>query len=118
MPITPQPMRRMRVYAPEGYIGVDFAKRHLVLVQPSDQLRRHGLDPRLLTPAGMPRLKEELFERHLQACELACNQGDQLTCELRHFVQCVQTGTQPRVSGTDGPPIRASSAASSTCCST
>lgn len=100
--ITPRPMRRMRVYAPEGYIGVDFAKRHLVLVQPSDQLRRHGLDPRLLTPAGMPRLREELFDRHLQTCELDCDNGDQLTRELRDFVRCAQTGSQPRVGGADG----------------
>jgi predicted dehydrogenase len=100
--ITPRPMRRMRIYAPEGYVGIDFAKRHLVFVQPSEQLRRHGLDPRLLTPAGMSRLREELFDRHLQSCELACDQGDQLTRELREFVSCVQTGRQPRVNGEDG----------------
>jgi predicted dehydrogenase len=100
--ITPRPIRRMRIYAPEGYVGVDFAKRHLVLVQPSENLRCHGLDPRLLTPAGMTRLREELFDRHLQSCEVACESGDQLTRELRHFIYCVQTGTMPRVSGEDG----------------
>jgi predicted dehydrogenase len=100
--ITPRPIRRLRIYAPEGYVGVDFAKRHLVLVQPSEQLRRQGLDPGLLTPTGLSRLREELFERHLQLCELDCNNGDQLTRELREFVSCVQTGQQPRVSGEDG----------------
>jgi predicted dehydrogenase len=100
--ITPRPIRRMRVYAPEGYVGIDFAKRHLVLVQPSEHLRRHGLDPRLLTTAGLSRLREELFDRHLQTCELDCDSGDQLTRELRDFVSCVQTGRQPRVAGEDG----------------
>jgi predicted dehydrogenase len=100
--ITPRPMRRMRIYAPEGYVGVDFAKRHLVLVQPSENLRSHGLDPRLLTPAGMTRLREELFDRHLQSCEVTCESGDQLTRELRHFIHCVQTGAEPRVGGEDG----------------
>ena len=33
------PVRRMRVWAPEGYAGVDFARRHLTLVQPSEQFR-------------------------------------------------------------------------------
>ena len=28
--------------------------------------------------------------------------GDQLTAELKHFVDCVRTGTRPRVSGEDG----------------
>jgi predicted dehydrogenase len=95
--------RHMQVWAPEGYASVDFAQRHLTFVQPSDHLRRHGLDPRKLDPASRAMLKDELFGRHLQVCEQNCNRGgDQLTCELQHFVRCVQRGTRPRVSGEDG----------------
>ena len=28
--------------------------------------------------------------------------GDQLTAELKHFLDCVRTGNQPRVTGRDG----------------
>jgi predicted dehydrogenase len=96
------PVRRMRVWSPEGYAGLDFAKRCLTLVQPSEQLRRHGLDPRPQEPATLAFLKEELFGRHLQVLKLDRNQGDQLTRELQHFVHCVRTGSRPLVNGEDG----------------
>lgn len=93
------PRRQMRVWAPEGYASLDFAKRALTLIQPSETLRRHGLDPRSLDPGTLGRLKDDLFGRHLQVLELDRNEGDQLTRELQHFVQCVRTGARPRVSG-------------------
>jgi predicted dehydrogenase len=96
------PSRCMQVWAPEGFVRVDFSKRRLTMMQPSDEVRQSGLDPRRLDPAALARLKDELFGRHLQLLELDRNHGDQLTRELQHFVQCVQTGTQPRVSGKDG----------------
>ncbi|MBY0527688.1 MAG: Gfo/Idh/MocA family oxidoreductase [Gemmataceae bacterium] len=99
--VSPRPMRRMRIWAPEGYISVDFARRHLTLVQPTQRFRHQGLDPRLLAPTGRGRIKEELFDHYLQTCEMDCNSGDQLTRELEHFVQCVRTNTAPRVSGED-----------------
>ena len=96
--------RTMQVWGPQGIAHVDFSSRKLTLMQPSEDVRRHGLDPRRLDPASLARLKEEIFGRHLEMLELDCNQGegDQLTNELRHFVHCVQTDSAPRVSGTDG----------------
>jgi len=96
------PSRQMQVWAPEGYVRVDFSTRKLTLMQSSDEVRRQGLDPRRLDPASLARLKDELFSRHLQLMELDRNQGDQLTRELQHFVQCVRTGATPRVSAVDG----------------
>jgi predicted dehydrogenase len=71
-------------------------------MQPCEGVRRHGLDPRRLDPASLARLKEELFGKHLQLLELDCNQGDQLTRELQHFVNCVQNDTMPRVTAMHG----------------
>jgi predicted dehydrogenase len=96
------PARRMQVWAPEGYLSVDFARRHLMLVQPREELRRHGLDPRLLGDEARARLKDEFFDRCMEVLHLDCAGGDQLTRELQHFVRCVQTGAQPRCSGEDG----------------
>lgn len=97
------PRRQMQVWGPEGYAGVDFAKRELTLVQPSAQLRRHGLDPRKLSPAALATLREDLFGKHLEVLTLACNSdSDQLTRELEHFVACVRWGQRPRVSGVEG----------------
>jgi predicted dehydrogenase len=76
---------------------VDFARRHLTLMQPSARMRNQGFDAGFLT-----RLKDELFRRHVEILDLDCNYGDQLTRELEHFVNCVRTGATPRVSGLEG----------------
>jgi predicted dehydrogenase len=98
---SPTPARRMSIWAPEGYARIDFAKRQLALVQPSEALRRHGLDPRRLDAGALARLRDDLFGQHFNTLQLDCNRGDQLTRELAHFVQCARNGTTPRVSGED-----------------
>ena len=57
----------------------------------------HGLDP-----ASGPKLKDELFTRHLQTTSIDGKAKDQLTAELQDFVHCAQTGTKPQVNGDDG----------------
>ncbi|HLN32993.1 MAG TPA: Gfo/Idh/MocA family oxidoreductase [Gemmataceae bacterium] len=95
--------RQMRIWAPEGYTTLDFAKRRLSFVQPTQELRRHGLNPRKLDPAALAMLKNDLFGRYLQHADLECDTGsDSLTRELQHFIHCVQTDSCPRVSGEDG----------------
>jgi predicted dehydrogenase len=100
--ISPSPARRMHVWAPEGYARLDFQTRRLSLVQPSARLRQHGLDPARLDPARRARIKEELFGRYLETVDIDGHMQDQLTSELRHFVDCVLTGTPPRVTGAHG----------------
>lgn len=95
--------RRLRVWAPEGYAGIDFVKKQLILVQPSEKLRKRGLQTAHLDAAGKVALKDEIFGKHLESLELDCsNRGDQLTSELKHFIQCVRSGRRPRVTGEDG----------------
>jgi predicted dehydrogenase len=100
--LSPKPVRRMRVWSPEGYARLDFARRRLSLVQPSAELRHSGFDPRRLAPGQRTGLQHDLFGTHLQVLDLDCNQGDQLTRELQDFVESVQTGRSPRVTGQDG----------------
>jgi predicted dehydrogenase len=99
---SPTASRQMQIWGPEGYAEIDFATRKLTMVQPSDEVRRHGLDPARLDPASRSRIREELFTRHLELMTVDGKAQDQLTCELQEFVTCVQTGTTPRVSGYDG----------------
>lgn len=101
--ITKLPKRRLRVWAPEGYAGIDFVTRKLTLVQQSAEVREHGLRVENLDAAAKARLKDEVFGRYLQVLNLdGDRKGDQLTAELKHFLDCVRTGKQPRVSGEDG----------------
>lgn len=101
--ITRHPKRRLRVWAPEGYAGIDFVTRKLTLVQQSEELRKYGLHLDQLDAAAKARLKDEVFGRYLQVLNLdGDRKHDQLTAELRHFIDCVRTGKTPRVSGSDG----------------
>jgi predicted dehydrogenase len=101
--ISPRPKRRLRVWAPEGYAGIDFVSRKLILVQASAELRQFGLRVDRMDATTKARLKDDVFGRHLQVLNVdGDRKGDQLTAELRHFVDCVRTGRQPRVTGEDG----------------
>jgi predicted dehydrogenase len=101
--ITRHPKRRLRVWAPEGYAGIDFVTRKLTLVQQSEELRQYGIRAEELDAAAKARLKDEVFGRYLQVLNLDGDRKyDQLTAELRHFINCVRTGETPRVSGSDG----------------
>jgi predicted dehydrogenase len=101
--ISPRPKRKLRVWAPEGYAGIDFVDKRLTLVQPSDEVRRHGLSQLHLDPTRREQLKQEVFGKHMETLELDCiRDQDQLTAELRHFVTAVRTGRTPRVTGEDG----------------
>lgn len=101
--ISPKPKRKLRIWAPEGYAGIDFVDKRLTLVQPSDAVRRRGLSQSELDPARRDQLRADVFSKHMETLELDCTREmDQLTAELKHFVHCVQTGRRPRVSGDDG----------------
>jgi predicted dehydrogenase len=99
---SPTALRQMQLWGPQGYAEADFAARKLTLVQPSAEVRAHGLDPARLDPASRARIREELFTRHLELMTVDGKAQDQLTCELQELVRCVRTGATPRVSGKDG----------------
>ncbi|MBP3956231.1 Gfo/Idh/MocA family oxidoreductase [Gemmata sp. G18] len=101
--ITRHPKRRLRIWAPEGYAGIDFVTRKLTLVQQSEEVRKYGLRTSEMDAGAKARLKDEVFGRYLQVLNLdADRKFDQLTAELKHFIGCVRTGATPRVTGTDG----------------
>jgi predicted dehydrogenase len=100
--VHPGPVRRMHVWAPEGLVAADLARRHLTLTQPNRAALHAGFDSRKLDAATLESVRRELFGGYLQVCERACDAGDQLTRELEDFVRCIRTGQQPRVNGAAG----------------
>jgi predicted dehydrogenase len=101
--IAPIPKRSMRIWAAEGFAGIDFSTRKLTLVQPSENLRQNGLDMSNLAVGAREAVKAEIFGKHLEMHEQTCEAPlDQLTNELREFVDCVRTGRSPRVTGEAG----------------
>jgi predicted dehydrogenase len=81
--VHPAPWRRMQVWGPEGHACIDFARRHLTLVQPSSPVSAGEASP-------------------VRVREVEGGGEDQLTRELRDFIHSVHTGGRPRVSGEDG----------------
>ncbi len=99
---SPVAARSWQVWGPEGFAEADFAQRKVTLVQPSEQVRTHGLDPQKLDPVSRGRIREELFTRHLELQTSDGQARDQLTAELNDFVDSVRLGQKPRVTGADG----------------
>jgi predicted dehydrogenase len=100
--VSPAAVRRMQIWSQEGLVNVDFATRRSSAVVPGDALRERRIDATRLSPQQQEELKRDLFTTYLKIEELAGEPCDQLTAELRDFVQCVQEGRQPRVTGEQG----------------
>lgn len=96
-----QASRRLRIYAPEGYVSLDFQQRRAVFVQPTQAARqfRQALLQRGPDPLSIARIKDGLYGRYLQTRAVDLQAVDQLTLELSDFVRCVQTGCKPKVGG-------------------
>jgi predicted dehydrogenase len=100
--LAASPLRRMQVWGPEGFATLDFARKHLTLMQPSADLCRHRSGQRPLDAVTMETVPQDLLGRHLQLLEVAGDGCDQLTSELKEFLRCVRTGERPRASGEEG----------------
>ena len=75
--------RKMRMFRPCSYISVDFQNRVLVKHKTGDKEMFPGI-PEIVT-------EESVFES-----------GDALFEEIKHFVNCIQTGDNPLVPGEAG----------------
>jgi predicted dehydrogenase len=75
--------RKMRMFMPNRYISVDFQNRILAEYRKGDKEMFPGI-PEILS-------EESAFEN-----------GDALMEEIRHFVDCIESGQEPLVSGIAG----------------
>ncbi|MDD5274687.1 MAG: Gfo/Idh/MocA family oxidoreductase [Methylovulum sp.] len=75
--------RKMRMFRPSSYVSVDFQNRVLT---------KHRTGSKEMFP-GIPEIETE---------ESVFESGDALLEEIKHFVNCIQTGENPLVSGVAG----------------
>ncbi|MDQ7090733.1 MAG: Gfo/Idh/MocA family oxidoreductase [Methylococcales bacterium] len=75
--------RKMRMFRPCSYISVDFQNKILT---------KHRTGKKEMFP-GIPEIETE---------ESVFEGGDALLEEIKHFIDCIQTGTNPLVSGHEG----------------
>ncbi len=81
--ISKENIRRMRIFQPNAYLSVDFAKKEIMVIK-----QLPGFDEN-----GMPKEDQQNF---------AYGDKDALETELRDFVANVRTRTTPQVSGHAG----------------
>ena len=97
-----QAVRKMRLFAPEGYVTLDFASKQGTLVRPSEMLRRGEIDLDGVDLAQPAAVKERLFGKILRVDQVQGESREPLALELEDFVAAVRTGSRPRVTGHDG----------------
>lgn len=96
------PARTMQIWSADGIADIDFAQRKVSLATMSDDVRRNGLNPNRLDAASRGKIRDELFTKYLPMTTIDGQAKDQLTAELSHFIDCVRTGTTPRVTAAAG----------------
>ncbi len=99
--VHPDPCRSMDIWGPEGYAGVDFAKRTLKLWQ-QGTIFRQGFEANKLDGPAMGQFRAELFTRHLENQIITCEPCDQLTRELEDFRDGLMGKKTVRVTGEHG----------------
>ena len=97
-----KPMRKMRVFSPEGYVSLDFQASQGLLVrkQPGWDLKALDVDSIDRTKVGD--LFQFVFQGLLKLEEYKLDDGNPLRDELAAFLACVQSREEPLVRGEDG----------------
>ncbi|MEO6811264.1 MAG: Gfo/Idh/MocA family oxidoreductase [Isosphaeraceae bacterium] len=99
--VSYHPVRKMRLWGPDGYTLLDFATKQGTLVRPSDALRRGELETDGLDLTQPQAVRNHLFGTVLRVDQVQGEGREPLALELEDFVRAVRTGTRPRVSGDD-----------------
>ncbi|MFH0964932.1 MAG: Gfo/Idh/MocA family oxidoreductase [Planctomycetota bacterium] len=96
-------MRKIRIFGPEGYIGLDFGNRYAMLVKKSPTFDKTRLEHVGRDWTDLSNLQKQLkFEDMLSVTELALEEYEPLHAEIQSFVNAVLEGRPPVVSGEDG----------------
>ena len=100
--VSYEAVRRMHVWSPRAFAGIDFATRTTTLVRPSETLLRRRFDVDSLPAEAVEYYKEHLFEEHLPREEIQSEAVDALSLELNDFVESIRMPRAPRVTGEQG----------------
>ncbi len=100
--LSDKSVRHIRVFAHEGYISMDYAKRKAVLYKPTSKLLDANFDPSRIDLSAFKELKDAVFPDLLSVSEMPMNEHEPLAAEVESFLHAVRTDTEPLVSGVHG----------------
>ena len=94
--------RRLRVFSPSSYLTVDFGSREGWFYRKSAELSVDRVRELAQDAASLADLKGVVFGDLLDVERLQVSEGDALTDEIGHFLDCVRRRGRPEVSGVEG----------------
>lgn len=103
--VSLQPMRKMRIFSPSGYVSIDFGKSYALLVKKGprfDEMRRD-----LFKPDGSLGILDKMKlllagDEFIQKREPKMDETEPLKAELLAFVDAASRRVPPAVTGQDG----------------
>ncbi len=96
------PMRKIRLFSEDTYISLDYQKREALIFKKSPNLTLESLNIKETDVSSIADLKNYDFGGLLHVEKLAMDNYEPLQKELESFVECIQNGKKPLVSGEDG----------------
>ncbi|MCA8942286.1 MAG: Gfo/Idh/MocA family oxidoreductase [Planctomycetes bacterium] len=100
--IALKPMRRMRIFSPDGYVSLDFHEAQGTLIQKSPSWDYEKLDLRSVDTSKIDDLWRFVFDGLLKVEQIQLDSGNPLRDELSSFLGCVRDRAEPVVSGEQG----------------
>lgn len=100
--VSYQPVRKMRLWANEGYMSMDFAAKTATVLRPSEELRRGNLQLQGVDLAVPDRIREHLFGTILEVDHLKRSDREPLALEIEDFLGAIREKRSPLVSGDAG----------------
>lgn len=97
-----KPLRKMRVFSPEGYASLDFQASQGMVVKKAPGWDFQKLDLDAIDRSQVNDMWKYVFDGLLKVENLQLDEGNPLRDELASFLDCVRDRTAPRVSGADG----------------
>jgi predicted dehydrogenase len=104
-----KPLRKMRVFSPDGYVSLDFQSAQGMVVRKAPGWDFQKLDLDKIDRTQVGDLWKFVFDGLLKLEEYKLDEGNPLKQELASFLRAVHERSEPVVSGEDG--VRAVAAA-------
>ncbi|HEY2149133.1 MAG TPA: Gfo/Idh/MocA family oxidoreductase [Pirellulales bacterium] len=103
--VSYRPRREMQIWSPRAQVEIDFAERRTTAVEPVDTLVDFDFQERDLSAEQRQHLQKNLFAELLPARQQEAPAQNALVEEQRDFIESIQTGRSPRVTGEQGSAV-------------
>lgn len=98
----PKPVRKMKITMPSSTVHIDFGTRTTTLFQADDEVRSGAFAPNRILPAEAAESAPSFMTEHFLCEQQQYDAVDALSAEMADFVNAVQDGHPPLVTGERG----------------